>query len=87
MMTKTKIDARRRGIRMAAQVAALGGVLAAAASTSFAGSSSDAAGAEPSHVADALRIRQSKGNCGCAPCWGPPAPPAMEGACSPESTS
>lgn len=70
---------------MAAQVAAVGGILAAAASTSFADAPS--AGDDVSHVTDALRIRQSKGNCGCAPCWGPPAPPAMESICQVEEVS
>lgn len=84
-------EARRKGLRMAAHVAALSGVLAAAAAASQAGAteakgaattadptaesgtSSDGAG----QIGDLLRVSSRGGNCGCAPCWGPPAPPAM----------
>lgn len=81
-------DARARGLRMAIQVAALGAVVLAAAAaggdaqaaTTRAGDAA-AAGAAGSdaHAAglDALVVRSAK-SCGCAPCWGPPAPPAAD---------
>jgi hypothetical protein len=91
-MITIRSEARRRGLRMAAHVAALSGVLAAAAAASQAGvaeargpvgqsagagaseDSSSAAGAE--RLGDLMKVNAG-GGCGCAPCWGPPAPPAM----------
>jgi hypothetical protein len=68
---------------MAAQVAAVGGLIVASAGIVRAQDAA-AQGATPSSshdaeaVAELLRVHpSSKGNCGCAPCWGPPAPPAM----------
>jgi hypothetical protein len=77
---------------MAAHVAALSGVLAAAAAASQAAEAKipgtpssasagagDAATAGSNDGADRIGdlLRVSGGGCGCAPCWGPPAPPAM----------
>ena len=84
-------EARRKGLRMAAHVAALSGVLAAAAAAAGqarAADGSDAArggaGAEDGttardaqQIADLLRVSSRGGTCGCSPCWGPPAPPVM----------
>lgn len=97
-MSSIRRDARRRGLRMAAQVAAITGFVAAGAAFSHAaeppraplGAGRDVASeigddddvndnsTTPTEVgtAEALRIRNSA-SCGCAPCWGPPAPPAM----------
>lgn len=90
-MITIRCDARRKGLRMAAQVAALSGVLAAAAAASQAGAAeakgaamatdpgaNDGATADGAgRIGDLLRVSSRGGNCGCAPCWGPPAPPAM----------
>jgi len=93
-MITIRSEARRKGLRMAAHVAALSGVLAAAAAASQAGvaearspavqsaggagddSGSSAGALNADKIAGLLQV-SSKGNCGCAPCWGPPAPPAM----------
>ncbi|MEP7126913.1 MAG: hypothetical protein ABJE95_38635 [Byssovorax sp.] len=90
-MNSIRSNARRRGLRMAAQVASIAGVVAASAALSHAAPArSAAAGIAPSEsievsedgkgvgdqLGDALKFRSSSG-CGCSPCWGPPAPPAM----------
>jgi len=82
-MRSNRSEAVRRGLRMAAQVAAVGGLIAASAGIVRAQDAA-AQGATPSSSADAEAIAEllrvhpsSKGGCGCAPCWGPPAPPAM----------
>ncbi len=89
-MTTIRSEARRKGLRMAAHVAALSGVLAAAAA---AGQTTTAHADVPTTadttdnptttsatsadgLADLMRVSPTAG-CGCAPCWGPPAPPAM----------
>jgi hypothetical protein len=79
-------EARRRGIRAAAQVAAIGGLFAATAglvraegmqpSTESAQSASDGIDSASS-IADAMRVQPSSKGCGCGPCWGPPAPPEL----------
>jgi hypothetical protein len=78
---------------MAAQVAAITGFVAAGAAFSQAAelpqpsAGGDSTGVEPSsaaadgpsmadRVAEAVKVR-NVGGCGCAPCWGPPAPPSM----------
>ena len=87
------IDGRERavarGLRAAAQVAAIGLVAAGAISVArvvHAGPAADGASAvAPSAEAEArlarveerFRVRDLKGNCGCSPCWGPPAPPVV----------
>lgn len=86
-----KTHAMKRGLRMAAKVAAVAGLLAAGAHPAAA---SEPAQLEPTltrattptpttptptpatDLAQDLRLGGAKG-CGCAPCWGPPAPPAM----------
>ncbi len=92
-MITIRSEARRRGLRMAAHVAALSGVLAAAAAASQAaearipgapGGASAGAGDKAvegssdgaDRLGDLMRVSRA-GGCGCAPCWGPPAPPAM----------
>jgi hypothetical protein len=74
-------------LRAAAQVAALTGIVAASAGLGRA--EARAATPETAGTAedgdqgglgalDSMRLRAfSKGNCGCSPCWGPPAPPEM----------
>jgi hypothetical protein len=89
-MDATRNDARRRGLRMAAQVAALTGLIGASAGASRADEQkpammSQGAGQEAEsegavfadRVAEAIRVRSHSGNCGCGGCWGPSAPPAM----------
>jgi hypothetical protein len=91
-MVSIRRDARRRGLRMAAQVAAITGCVAAAAAFSQAaepprapmgaGSEGVSATEESDPTGPATRVpsmTQVKllGGCGCAPCWGPPAPPPM----------
>lgn len=88
-MTTIRSEARRKGLRMAAHVAALSGVLAAAAAagqttTAHADvptidatdSPTTSAASSADGLADLMRVSPTAG-CGCAPCWGPPAPPAM----------
>jgi hypothetical protein len=92
-MDSIRTSARRRGLRAAAQVAAITGLVAASAALGHAeparggpsasdgspgASAGDGSGeGVVDRVTDAIRVRQSSGGCGCAPCWGPPAPPAM----------
>jgi hypothetical protein len=79
-----------RGLRAAAQVAAIGLVAAGAISiarvvhaepvmsgSASAASPSAEAEARLSRVEERFRVRDLKGNCGCSPCWGPPAPPVV----------
>jgi hypothetical protein len=96
-MDSIRSSARRRGLRVAAQVASIAGVVAASAALSHAApgqagmaraAGADVAGADVAGAGDeggksvadqlteAVRVRNA-GNCGCAPCWGPPAPPPM----------
>src|SRR5262245_58339611 len=92
-MDSIRTVARRRGLRMAAQVAAITGFVAAGTAFSQAAElpqatmGGDSAGAGQSNaaadgpsmadrVAEAVKVR-NVGGCGCAPCWGPPAPPSM----------
>lgn len=81
----TRAEARKRGIRMAARIAGLGGIALAAVGVAEARAEERIAPAATSVPAagDDARVtpleafsRQSNGgNCGCSPCWGPPAPP------------
>jgi hypothetical protein len=88
--TETKRRAMRRGLRMAAKVAAVTGLLAAAsapaqaseAQTSMA-DAGERAGTAADDLARRVRLGGAKG-CGCAPCWGPPAPPTEEWLCEME---
>jgi hypothetical protein len=79
-----------RGLRAAAQVAAIGLVAAGAISVARVVRadpvmSAGASAANPStegeaplsRVEERFRVRDLKGNCGCSPCWGPPAPPVV----------
>jgi hypothetical protein len=77
---------------MAARVASIAGIVAASAALSQAAParpavmSADAASGDTAlsdegrgvadQLGDAVRVRNA-GGCGCSPCWGPPAPPAM----------
>jgi hypothetical protein len=88
--SKGRDKAVARGLRAAAQVAAIGLVAAGAisvarvvhadpamsGSASEVGSSAEAR-ARLSAVEERFRVRDLKGNCGCSPCWGPPAPPVV----------
>lgn len=75
-------EARARGLRLAARVATVGGVAVAALGLLEARAAS--AAPSPTHEianddakAPSLEgFKVTGGNCGCAPCWGPPAPPA-----------
>lgn len=75
---------QRRGLRMAAQVACALSFLGAGASIAHGASespvtSAGSASADDSaleRTADVLRLRPSSG--GCAPSWGPPAPPEAD---------
>lgn len=80
-----RIEARAKGLRLAAKVATIGGLAVAAlglAGARAAAASPAAAHAVASDDARPLPLEGLKvigGNCGCAPCWGPPAPPAKSG--------
>jgi hypothetical protein len=80
----------QRGLRAAAQVAAVGLVIGGAiciarvvradpAAPAHANSALPSAEAEATlvRVEERFRVRDLKGNCGCSPCWGPPAPPVV----------
>lgn len=77
-----RTEARSKGLRLAAKVATVGGLAVAALGLAEARAAS--ASPAPIHAvasddAKALPLEGLKvtgGNCGCAPCWGPPAPPA-----------
>jgi hypothetical protein len=89
-MTTASRTARDRGLRLAAKVAGMGGIAfavvglveaqAAQAATApppmepAAIAASRPEGSAPRLPLEGTVIRG--GNCGCAPCWGPPAPPA-----------
>ncbi len=88
-MTTIRSEARRKGLRMAAHVAALSGVLAAAAAagqtatahadvptTADTTDNPTTSASSADGLADLMRVSPTAG-CGCVPCWGPPAPPAM----------
>ena len=84
---RDRVEARRRGVRVAAQVAAIGSLLAASAGLVRAeepragvASAAQESAADPAVDVAALVAVRSAGNCGCSPCWGPPAPPPMPGA-------
>jgi hypothetical protein len=94
-MDDRKTQAMKRGLRTAARVASVAGLVAAAAaqaeaSTSEApttGNGTDTAAlrapdaervTDPATLAEQIRLSGAKKNCGCSPCWGPPAPPPMD---------
>jgi|SoiMethySBSTD1v2_1073268.scaffolds.fasta_scaffold08779_8 hypothetical protein len=80
-----------RGLRAAAQVAAVGLTVAGAISIArvvhaadpavpsqaSAGGQGVDAEAALAGVEERFRVRDLKGNCGCSACWGPPAPPVV----------
>ena len=89
MSSTTRLEARTRGLRLAAKVATVGGIamaalgMAAARSASAAATAPRAAAGETTSSTDdakALPLEDwakaaKGGGCGCSPCWGPPAPP------------
>ena len=93
-MISNRGEARRRGLRMAAQIALVGGILGAGTAYSRADElpvkgSAESGGATATRAGDVVtasdglgdRLRMPLGGiggCGCAPCWGPPAPPPMQ---------
>ncbi len=77
-MMRTRDEAMRRGLRMAAQVAAMGALAMATASVAQGSEppAQDSKG-EPGAAARAASIFRVDGRAGgCMPSWGPPAPPA-----------
>src|SRR5262245_33965210 len=90
-MISTTNEARRKGIKIAAKLVIVTGLVAAStgvgrAQPARSTASTDGAQSESTNdesgtvgLVDALRVRQSS-NCGCSPCWGPPAPPSMRAA-------
>ena len=89
MSSTTRLEARTRGLRLAAKVATVGGIAMAALGMAEARAASTAeaprpgAGettaanddARPLPLEDWAKVAKGGGGCGCAPCWGPPAPP------------
>lgn len=84
MSTTKRAAARTMGLRLAARVATVGGIAVAALGlieARAAASAPHVASGEPASSDDARPLpmegwaKASAGNCGCAPCWGPPAPP------------
>lgn len=92
MSQEKRVRARIRGISIAAKVATVGGIAVAAVALVEARAAASAPRAATATAAtdlateaatdDSVRpsgetlFKVSAGNCGCAPCWGPPAPPA-----------
>jgi hypothetical protein len=84
MSTRNRSDARSKGLRLAAKVATVGGLAlgglglaeARAASTSTASEAVAAASDDTQPLPMEGMVKARGGNCGCAPCWGPPAPPS-----------
>lgn len=72
-----KEEARRRGLRVAAKLAAAGVIAAACAAGALSATADEKPSANAEQVKDLVTVRAQSGGCGCAPCWGPPAPPAM----------
>lgn len=74
-----KEEARKRGLRVAAKLAAAGVIAAACAASAGAAMADEKAesAASAEQVKDLVSVRAQSKGCGCAPCWGPPAPPAM----------
>lgn len=72
-----KEEARRRGLRVAAKLAAAGVIAAACAAGAWSAMADETPSATAEQVKDLVKVRAQSGGCGCAPCWGPPAPPAM----------
>lgn len=91
MTTTTKRSkARANGLRLAAKVATVGGFAVAAlglAEAHAAGTNEMTTHAATSEVAAThddtqplpmegwAKVQNRGGDCGCSPCWGPPAPP------------
>ena len=86
MSTTKRAAARTMGLRLAARVATVGGIAVAAlglveARAAGAATAPHVASGEPASSDDARPLpmegwaKASAGFCGCAPCWGPPAPP------------
>lgn len=92
MSQEKRARARIKGISVAAKVATVGGIAVAAIALAEARAAASAPHAATATTAtdlateasadDSARpsaetlFKVSAGNCGCAPCWGPPAPPA-----------
>jgi len=88
MSTTKRAAARTMGLRLAARVATVGGIAVAALGLVEARAASaagtphvvDGRGTATSDDARPLPmegwVKATAGNCGCAPCWGPPAPPS-----------
>jgi hypothetical protein len=88
LMKSNREAARRKGLRMAAQLAAIGGLVAASAAAGMNQAqaapgvsapeavSSDAKANAAEDLGEEMRLRQLP-TMGCFPAWGPPAPPAM----------
>ena len=88
-MEANRDKARRKGLRMAAQLAAIGGFVAASAAAGLSQADEPAPGAAAAEVdgrgrplanaedmAEVLKVRDMP-TLGCVPKWGPPAPPEM----------
>ena len=80
-MSNERRDARRRGWRMAAKIAAIGGLALTAGGTAHALTEPPGAQATANEdgrrlpLEDWMRVQNMKSG-GCMPSWGPPAPPA-----------
>lgn len=94
--TTKRSAARTKGLRIAAKVATVGGLAIAALGLAEAHAAASASAQSPSTTraptalaghddTQALPMEgivsgTRGGNCGCAPCWGPPAPPEKRSA-------
>jgi hypothetical protein len=78
-MIGTQQAARARGLRLAARVAGLGGLALAITGVGVASAAETTPTSQAAEHDGRLPLEEKMvvhvGGCGCAPCWGPPAPP------------
>lgn len=86
MSTTRRADARSKGLALAARVATVTGIAVAAFGLVEAKRANASEPKGTSAAADDTRPlpmegwAKVQGGCGCAPCWGPPAPPRKRSA-------
>ena len=86
MSTTKRSDARARGLALAARVATVSGIAIAAfglAEARLASASEPKVTRIATDDTKPLPMEgwvKTQGGCGCAPCWGPPAPPRKRSA-------
>jgi hypothetical protein len=74
MTTRKNVDARARGLRLAAKIAGVSGLALAVFGAVEARAAETTAEARAKLPFEQL-AQVRGGDCGCTACWGPPAPP------------